>query len=191
MYSGARAQDETDPNEGLTIVNTPNTHPTLPFQVTWWGRPNFYYFVLQTSDLTKEWSYHDFAVKGSLGSNGRGDVEGFRFDSSSKMLFFRLEFTDDPNSELLKADFDGDFVPNGAELDLGTDVFDMLFADPDFLPDEWETFYFGNLTTASDTVTNWDGDALVDGQEFLAGLNPKKGFKDVPVSTPIVLFTPR
>lgn len=131
---GLYAQTATDLNEGLTISHDPVAYPTLPFELVWWARPNFYYFVLQTSDLREEWSYHDYAVKGTLGG-GLGDVEGFRFDSSSSMLFFRIEFTDNPSGPLLLADFDGDFITNKDELDQGTDVFDMLFSDPDLMAD--------------------------------------------------------
>jgi hypothetical protein len=174
------AQTATDPNEGLIIVHDPVTNPTMPFEVTWWARPNFYYFVLQTSDLTQSWSYHDYAVKGTAGAGGLGDLEGFQFDSSASMLFFRIEFTDDPNAEVLLADFDGDFISNKAELDQGTDVFDMLFSDPDLLADEWELFFFGDLS--QDDTGNDDADFTDNLEESQLGLDPTVDEKGLALS---------
>lgn len=169
-FVGLHAQTATDENEGLTISQDAAAFPTLPFELTWWARPNFYYFVLQTDDLTEDWSYHDYAVKGILGVGGLGDVEGFRFDSSSSMLFFRIEFTDDPSAPVLTADFDGDFVPNKAELDLGTDVFDLLFSDPDLMADEWELYFFGDLDQID--TDNDDADYTNNLEESQLGLDP-------------------
>jgi len=165
------SQTATDPNEGLTISHDPVANPTMPFEVTWWSRPNFYYFVLQTSDLTQSWSYHDYAVKGSPGTGGLGDVEGFQFDSSASKLFFRIQFFDpSSNDPILLADFDGDFVSNKAELDLGTDVFDLLISDPDLLADEWELFFFGDLS--QDDTGNDDTDYTNNLEESQLGLDP-------------------
>ena len=52
-------------------------------------------------------------------------------------------------------------------------------ADGDGLPDEWETFYFGNLTTATAT-SDFDGDGSSDLAEYLAGtspVNPAENFR--------------
>lgn len=167
---GLSAQSATSLNEGLTITHDPVGNPTLPFELTFWGRPSFYYFVLQTSDLREEWSYHDYAVKGSAGAGGLGDVEGFRFDSSSSMLFFKVEFTDSASDPVLTGDFDGDFINNKDELDQGTDVFDMLFSDTDLLADDWELFWFGNLL--EDDSGNGDSDGLTNLEESRTGGNP-------------------
>ncbi|MFW2478909.1 MAG: hypothetical protein ACN4GF_02090 [Lentimonas sp.] len=167
---GLHAQTATDLNEGLTISHDPTAFPTLPFELAFWARPNFYYFVLQANDLKGDWSYHDYAVKGISGAGGLGDVEGFRFDASASMLFFRIEFTNDQFDPILTADFDGDFVTNKAELDQGTDVFDMLFSDPDLLADDWELFYFGDLT--QDDSDNDDADYTNNLEESQLGLDP-------------------
>jgi len=167
---GIYAQTETSLNEGLTIIHDPASDPILPFELTFWARPSFYYFVLQTNDLRENWSYHDYAVKGSAGAGGLGDVEGFRFDSSSPMLFFKIEFTDSASDPVLTSDFDGDFVNNKDELDQGTDVFDMLFSDADLLADEWELFWFGNLLEGDSG--NGDGDGLTNLEESRTGGNP-------------------
>lgn len=165
------AQTATDLNEGLTVTHDPATNPTLPFELTFWGRPNFYYFVLQTSDLTTDWAYHDFAVKGVAGAGGLGEVEGFRFDSSTSKLFFRIQFFDqNSNDPVLLADFDGDFVTNKAELDQGTDVFDLVFSDPDLLADEWELFFFGDLSQGD--TDNDDTDYTNNLEESQLGLDP-------------------
>jgi hypothetical protein len=187
---GLHAQTATDLNEGLSIRRDSATYPTLPFELTWWARPDFYYFVLQTDDLREKWSYHDYAVKGTLGADGLGDVEGFRFDSSSSMLFFRIEFTNTPSDEVLLADFDGDFISNKDELDQGTDVFGMLFSDADLLPDEWELFWFGNLLEGDSG--DGDGDGLTNLEESRMGGNP--GLAAIPASAAslgLSIFSPR
>jgi len=53
-----------------------------------------------------------------------------------------------------------------AELANGTD---------DDLPDWWEMALFGNLTDQDDS-TDFDGDGVLDGAEFLAGSDPKNFF---------------
>jgi hypothetical protein len=168
---GLSAQTATDLNEGLEITHDSVGNPTLPFELTFWGRPNFYYFVLQTNDLLEEWIYHDYAVKGIAGAGGLGDVEGFRFDSSSSMLFFRIEFTDDPNAEILLADFDGDFVSNKNELDLGLNPFGLDNSEPDALYDDWEIYHFGS-TSAKDGEGDADQDGILDKYESQFGTDP-------------------
>jgi YD repeat-containing protein len=176
-----KAKTATDLNEGPTITRDPAVNPTLPFEVTFWGRPNFYYFVLQTSDLTNDWAYHDFAVKGVAGTGGLGEVEGFRFDSSASSLFFRIQFFDpSSNDPVLLADFDGDFVSNKAELDQGTDVFDLVFSDPDLLADEWELFFFGDLSQGD--TDNDDTDYTNNLEESQLGLDPSADEKGLALT---------
>jgi hypothetical protein len=44
--------------------------------------------------------------------------------------------------------------------------------DGDGIADPWERMRFGNLVTA-DATTDWDKDGMTDGQEYLAGTDPK------------------
>lgn len=45
-------------------------------------------------------------------------------------------------------------------------------ADNDLLPDDWETQYFTNTTTATSALADNDGDSVSNRDEFLAGSNP-------------------
>tara|TARA_B110001469_G_scaffold125889_1_gene142219 strand:+ start:914 stop:1570 length:657 start_codon:yes stop_codon:yes gene_type:complete len=160
--SGLVAQTASDDNEGLVI----NHNGALDeISVQWWSKSSFYYFLLQTTDLVDEpWTYFPYAVLGD------DSPQGIVMSLTGSKMFFRVELTDDPNSEVLLADFDGDFVTNKAELDQGTDVFDMLFSDPDLLADDWELFYFGDLTQGDSD--NDDADYTNNLEESQLGLDP-------------------
>lgn len=201
---GANGQTATDLNEGLTIKNDPAGHPTLPFELTFWGRPTFYYFILQTSDLLQPWTYHDFAVKGQAGSGGLGEVEGFRFDSSADKLFFRVELTDDPNHPTLLADFDGDHLRNIDELD-NNSLFD-LFEPESFVDlnengfaDYWEAYWQTRLGVSELIIwDDADGDGFTVEMEYEASLGldredvvgVESAIKDDAQSGEVVLMIP-
>jgi len=172
LYGVAEAQTAEDLNEGLSITHDPAAYPTLPYELAWWTRPSFYYFVLQTSDLTQPWVYHDFAVKGQAGAGGLGEIEGFRFDSSTDKLFYRIEFTDDPNHPTLLADFDGDHLRNIDELD-DSSLFDLfepeIFVDlnGNGFADYWETYWQTRLGLSE--LISWDdadGDGFTVAMEY-------------------------
>jgi len=174
--ANSHGQSANDLNEGLRIVHDPAGHSSLPYELTWWARPDFYYFVLQTSDLTQPWVYHDFAVKGQAGPGGFGEVDGFRFDSSTSKLFFRVEYTDDPNHPTLLADFDGDHLRNIDELD-DSSLFDLFepetFVDlnENGFADYWETYWQSRLGVSG--LIAWDdsdGDGYTVAMEYALSL---------------------
>ena len=55
---------------------------------------------------------------------------------------------------------------------LATTTISRPDTDGDGIPDAWERFYFGNLTTATAT-SDWDGDGVSDLDEYNAGTDPK------------------
>lgn len=157
------SQSASDLNAGLTISHDSSLDE---FTLSWWGMDDFYYFVLGTEDLVDEpWVYFPYAGKGTGAALGPPP-----FATNASKMFFRLEYTDDPTSELLTSDFDGDFVSNKAELDLGTNVYDMLFGDADQLPDEWELYHFGNLSQVDSG--DGDNDGLTNLEESRTGGDP-------------------
>lgn len=162
IVSSLAAQTATDLNEGLTIdYDAVNEE----ISVRWWSKASFYYFLLETSDLVDDpWAYFPYAVVGD------DSPKGIIMSLSEDKMFFRVELTEDPNAPVLLADFDGDFVPNKAELDQGTNVFDKLFSDPDLLADDWELYFFGDLT--QDDSGNDDGDFTTNLEESQLGLDP-------------------
>jgi hypothetical protein len=157
------AQQASDLNSGLTISHDSSLDE---FALSWWGINDFYYFVLGTEELVDEpWVYFPYANKGTDAVLGPPP-----FATNAPKMFFRLEYTDDPASDLLTSDFDGDFVSNKAELDQGTDVYNMLFGDADQLPDEWELFHFGDLFQSDSG--NGDSDGLTNLEESRTGGDP-------------------
>ena len=161
----AFAQSETDLNEGFTI-NYDAAGSPLPYTLRWWGRLGFYYFIEESDDL-KNWTYFPYAAAGS------DDVEILNFDMDSNRKFFRLNLTNDLDSTILTDDFDGDFVPNKAELDQGTDVFSLSFSDSDLIADDWEYYFFGDLNQNDDD--NDDNDFTDNLEESQLGLDPNVG----------------
>jgi len=66
-------------------------------------------------------------------------------------------------------DFYGTTLPQCRTYDVG--AHESVDADGDRLPDDWETFYFGN-TNAADGASNGDTDTASDRDEFEAGTDP-------------------
>lgn len=165
----AFAQSETDLNEGLTINYDAAGSPS-PYTLHWWGYLGFYYFIEESDDL-KNWTYFPYAAVGS------DDFESVNFNTNSKKKFFRLYLTNDLDSPILTDDFDGDFVPNEAELDQGTDVFSLSFSDSDLIADDWEYYFFGDLNQNDNG--NDDSDFTDNLEESQLGLDPtidERGF---------------
>ncbi len=82
-------------------------------------------------------------------------------------------------------DPDLDFSDNADEFAFGTDPTDPDSSpdtDGDGIPDGWEMYWFGDLTTADSTQreggvdTNFDGDFDTDLEEFLGGFDPLDRF---------------
>ncbi|MEM1223527.1 MAG: hypothetical protein AAGH40_12290 [Verrucomicrobiota bacterium] len=166
------SQTASDLNEGLDLTHDPNLNEIA---VRWWTKSSFYYFLSETSDLVNDpWAYFPYAAKGD------DSVKGIIMSLTDDKMFFRVELTDDPNAEVLLADFDGDFVPNKAELDQGTDVFDMSFSDADLLADDWELYYFLNLGQSD--AGNDDSDYTTNLEESQLGLDPNSDERGLALS---------
>jgi len=134
----------------------------------WSTQSGAYYFVQESATLEAgSWVYPEVAVKGD------GSPESAVIDLASGKRFYRLEFYDgsvSPLPDVLTANFDGDLADNKTELDQGTDVFGLTFSDADSLFDEWEFFYFGDLSQGD--AGNDDTDLTTNREESELGLDP-------------------
>lgn len=79
----------------------------------------------------------------------------------------------------LKWDTDGDKVPDCVEFLMGTNPLSNVDSDGDGLPDDWERWIINfvpsdNVTDLShvNQYTDFDGDGVLDGEEFVLGTNP-------------------
>ncbi|MEM9280992.1 MAG: hypothetical protein AAGA96_04135 [Verrucomicrobiota bacterium] len=161
--SSGRSQTATDLNEGLSITRDATTGD---FTLSWWGKAGYSYFVEQSSDLSN-WDWAPIAEQVQVDG-----VVSYGLSTNADRLFLRVTFTNDPNSPLLTSDFDGDHLSNGDELSAGLNPIiaeDPVDTDSDGMPDYWENFYFGDLTTGD---IDSDGDELLNSQEFTHATNP-------------------
>lgn len=157
------AQTADDLNEGFRLSHDSSATPN-PYSLKWWGRSGYFYFIQQTEDLREPFNYFPYAVMGSDG------IEGIDFDTNAEMIFFRLRYTNDTQSELYLGDFDGDNVANGDELVQSTSPFEWFTTDGDLMADDWELFWFGDLDEVD--ATNADGDFTINLEESELGLDP-------------------
>lgn len=136
--------------------------------LSWTTEIDSYYFVQVSETLEAgSWVYHDFAAKGD------GSSEATIIGGAPEKRFFRIEFYESsvfPLPAVLTANFDDDFADNKTELDQGTSVFGLTFSDPDSLFDEWEFFFFGDLS--QDDAGNDDADFTNNLEESQLGLDP-------------------
>lgn len=101
-------------NEGSRIETTGT--PGV-FKFTWDGLEGRTYFV-QSSDLQlANWFYWPVI---EVGDGGR--IE-YGFTSTESRVFFRLKGSDITTDDPYAADFDGDGIPNGWEIENGLDPF--------------------------------------------------------------------
>jgi hypothetical protein len=81
-------------------------------------------------------------------------------------------------------DFDRDGCLDSMECNDGTDPKNpddyscLEPVDYDSIDNSWERQYFGNLYTANDG-TDWDGDGILDKDEYFSGSNPKQSTADL------------
>jgi hypothetical protein len=140
------------------------------FDFSWTGKPDRYYFVEQSPDLsTDSWSFFPYATKGD------GSEAGISLSLSADKFFFRLRYTDDTDSPLLRADFNQSGFSNRDQLDMGTDPFGTTDTDQDGIPDDIEAFWVQvdqawKLAIVNDPNANfYDPDNLIDS---VAGILP-------------------
>lgn len=177
------------------IRNTPEDG----FDFSWTGKPDRYYFVEQSPDLSIDsWSFFPYATKGD------GGEAGISLSLSADKFFFRLRYTDDTDSPLLRADFNQSGFSNRDQLDMGTDPFGTTDTDQDGIPDDIEAFWaqvaqawklaiindpnadFYDPANQIDSVAgilpgdDYDGDGRSNLREYLDGTDPADFFNGTP-----------
>jgi hypothetical protein len=162
------------------------------FDLSWSGKPDRYYFVKQSPDLSaNSWSLFPYAVKGG------GSEVGVFLDPSPSRFFFRLLYTDDIDDPLLLDDFNDSGFSNRDELDIGANPFDGTDTNGNGVPDHIEAFWADevseswkvafvdnpnkNLYDPDNTIAelsnvhpgdDYDGDAHSNLREYLDGSDP-------------------
>ena len=112
-----------------------------------------------------------------LGSDGTPDFDGDRFSNLAE-----YQHNSNPN----EADSDGDNVPDGLDVRPASST----DSEPDGLPDDWETFWFGNLDPTG--TGDPDGDGLSNAKEFDQGTDPTKPDQgDLANTIALTVFLPQ
>lgn len=150
----------TDPNEGSWITqDSPGA-----FTLRWYGRAGRTYFIQTSVDLLGAWIYVNEIEA------GQNLVIPYGFTSSNDKFFLRLKYSDIPTDDPQGDDFDGDGVSNAAELQAGLDPLNFSDTDSDGVSDDWEMFYFGNLSHLAGDIE--DGGTLTNKEQAELGMNP-------------------
>lgn len=156
-------QSSSDLNSGLAISHDSSLDE---FSLSWWGIEGFYYFVLGTEDLVNEpWVYFPYAGKGADAVLGPPP-----FATNASKMFFRLEYSDDTNSELLTTDYNGAGISAWRQLDLGFNPFEWVDSSQNQIHDAWELHFFGIV--GIDPSGNDDADYTNNLEEFELDLDP-------------------
>lgn len=156
-------QSASDSNSGLTISHDASLDE---FSLSWWGLDDFYYFVLGTEDLVDEpWVYFPYAGKGADAVLGPPP-----FATNASKMFFRLEYSDDTNSDLLTTDYNGAGISAWRQLDLGFNPFDWVDSSQNQIHDAWELYHFGIV--GIDPAGDDDNDGLTNLEESRIGGDP-------------------
>ena len=137
------------------------------FDLSWTGKPDRYYFVKQSPDLSaNSWSLFPYAVKGD------GSETGLFLDPLPSRFFFRLLYTDDIDEPLLLDDFNDSGFSNRDELDIGANPFDGTDTNGNGVPDHIEAFWTNEVPDAWKQAFVDDTDkALYDPDNTIAGLS--------------------
>ncbi len=169
----AHAQTIPYDDEKLTIGfgSSPNT-----LNLNWFGHTGRSYFLMYSPTLeTGSWSYLPVVEPGtnailSYGATAPGAGERF---------FARTVVMPSSSTQPKFADFDRDKVSNMDELQAGLDPLSSVNTDGDNMPDDWEKFYFGDLSR--DGTGDFDGDGLSDATEYAAGRHPNTSIQYGPI----------
>jgi hypothetical protein len=177
-------------NSGLVVYLGSNPGELM---VSWWGYDENYYFI-ETSDDLKEWTLLPMVELGG------DEAITLGFDLTDARRFWKLDYSDDPESDLLSTDYNGIGISAWDQLQLGYNPFEWVDTHGTGLTDVWELFWFGTVGVVDpndnpddDGLTNLqeyengtdpehpdtDGDGLKDGSDVAAGQNPFK--KDHPL----------
>lgn len=157
-------------------------HNPAGCSLDWNGTDGRSYFIQWSTTLT-EWSFFPTIRSGS------GSPISHGFNCTSPKFFLRLKYTDIPDSgDVNNADFDGDGVPNLAELTSNpqSDPLDQSDTGGDSngngLKDNWETYFFGGLGIA-DPNAILGNDGLTNKDKSDLGLDPNVNYSQS--STPL------
>jgi fibro-slime domain-containing protein len=175
----APAQTVAYPDEMLAISlgAAPGT-----LDLSWFGHTGRSYFLMYSPTLaTGSWSYLPIIEPGtdatiSYGATAPGEDERF---------FARTIIMPSASTQPKFADFDNDGVSNMDELQAGLDPLAFSDSNEDFdsdddgLPDDWEIFYFGDLSR--DGSGDYDRDGVSDAAEYAAGRRPNTGIQYGPL----------
>jgi hypothetical protein len=137
------------------------------FDLSWTGKPDRYYFVEQSPDLSaNSWSLFPYAVKGD------GSEVGVFLDPSPSRFFFRLLYTDEIDDPLLLDDFNDSGFSNRDELDMGANPFDGTDTNGNGVPDHIEAFWANEVPDAwKQAFVDDPNKALYDPDNTIAGLS--------------------
>ncbi len=152
--------EDQERNSGLVVYLDGSP---VQIMVSWWGYDEKFYFI-ETSDDLEEWSM--------LPTVELGEEEAITlgFDLTEAHFFWKLQYSDDPESDLLSTDYNGIGLSAWDQLQLGYNPFESVDTDENDLHDAWEMHYFG--ATGVDPAGDPDGDSLKNSEEFLAGTDP-------------------
>lgn len=95
---------------------------TGAYRFSWWGVSGRTYFIQHTEELgfPTFWNFLPVIEQGA-----EAPIEyGFLVSGSPPRFFLRLRHTDEPTDDPYAADFDGDGIPNGWEIEHGLNPFD-------------------------------------------------------------------
>jgi len=137
------------------------------FDLSWTGKPDRYYFVEQSPDLSaNSWSLFPYAVKGD------GSEVGVFLEPSPSHFFFRLRYTDVTDYPLLLDDFNDSGFSNRDELDIGANPFDGTDTNGNDVPDHIEAFWANEVSDSwKQAVVDDPNKALYDPDSTIAELS--------------------
>lgn len=191
MHEGISWTDPTNPLSKVDIENLSIDASTINF--SWHQTLGPRYSVLRSYDLI-DWEHK------TKSTTGKSDNKSLS-DTIQENAFYRLKIESALNSDTdgltnreehelgtnpESWDTDGDKVPDDIEFNLGLNPLLWVDNDKDTIPDDWEywiihsdaTDEFVGLSDVTET-TDFDGDTILDGQEFLLGTSPVKALKNI------------
>lgn len=143
LAGGALGQTTNDTNEGARLIHGSGSNYTF----SWWGRSGRTYF-LQHSENLLSWTYFPDVLE----SGGNGVLSyGFNVSGADR-FFLRLKYSDILTNDPLNADFDGDFIGNLEELQMGLDPLNSD-SDNDGIIDSRDPFPLQAATGTAPQIT--------------------------------------
>ena len=133
----------------------------------WYGRAGRTYFI-QVSDPNNHLTKWTWAPIIESGNNG---YISYQVDGTADKGFFRLKYTDKPTTDPDYDDFDGDTISNLEEIiDYGSDPL-KADTDGDGMPDNYEVTYYFDPNN-NDGGSDYDQDGLTNLQEYNLATDP-------------------